>query len=51
MSERRLLNLPSCGILVGLAVSLGACDVAIDSGTAIYTVDVATGALRRLSRR
>jgi hypothetical protein len=37
MSERRLLNLPSCGILVGLAVSLGACDVAIDSGTAIYT--------------
>jgi len=38
MSERRLLNLPSCGILFGLAVLLGACDVAIDSGTAIYTV-------------
>src|SRR5512137_1421100 len=37
MSERRRLNLTSCGILAGLAVSLGACDVAVDSGTTIYT--------------
>jgi hypothetical protein len=37
MSERRLLNLSSWGALLGLAVSLGACDVAMDSGTAIYT--------------
>jgi len=37
MPERRPLNLPSCAVLVGLAVSLGACDVAIDSGTEIYT--------------
>src|SRR5512137_2557394 len=37
MSERRRLNLTSCGILAGLAVSLGACDVAMESGTTIYT--------------
>jgi DUF4097 and DUF4098 domain-containing protein YvlB len=37
MAERSPLNVPSFAVLLGLAVSIGACDVAINSNAGIYT--------------